>query len=185
MQRIDRAIDPHIHRRPVLLRWVVCVALSAAALFAAACGDEDDPPRAERGSEAGSRSDGGPRVESPRESGTATGERGTSPSSDSQASGSAKTMTTKSGAVVVTPPRPMKSEVAPGRGCVREQRGIGTQRRTVWLPPRPGVQAARTRDGVFLSYKFPEATDRCVPARLQVTFDVNDDRCPGDLRTCE
>jgi len=170
----------HMDGGRCLLRRAVCVASIVAALFAAACGgDEEVPPRAERGSEPGSPTDGRPSAEPRSESGKANGERRISPSSDSHPGGSAKTVTTESGAVVVTPPRPTKSEVAPGGGCVLEQRGIGAQRRTVWLPPRPGFQATRTREGVLLSYKFRGATERCAPSRLQVTFDVNDDPLPG------
>jgi hypothetical protein len=86
---------------------------------------------------------------------------------------------TKSGAVVVLPPRPTDSATEPERGChAKTFRGA---RQTIrrFLPPAPGLTARRADSGhVVVSYSFAPFESRCRPASLELVVDDNDDPLP-------
>jgi hypothetical protein len=98
---------------------------------------------------------------------------------DSRPPASSRGIRTRSGAVVMTPPRPTKAAAQPNYGCVRDHRGVGTRRKIVWLPPRPGLRTVMRRQAITVSYAFRGSIERCIPTTLQITLDVNDDPLPG------
>jgi glucose/arabinose dehydrogenase len=88
-----------------------------------------------------------------------------------------ETKTTKSGAVVILPPRPTATTTRPSGNCVSDEKGNRT------VPPVPGLSARRVnRRTVTVVYRFDRTDQKCRPAHLEVTLDVSSDTLPGTGR---
>jgi hypothetical protein len=88
---------------------------------------------------------------------------------------------------VVTPAAPTESVVAPQTDCQREmgdaRQGGKVVRKVFIVPPAPGLEAQR--DGprtVRAIITFKSLPERCKPAVVLVTLDVNSDGAPGVTR---
>ncbi len=113
--------------------------------------------------------------------GSPAGKRGGVPTGSSVPTDSLRKVRTKSGAVILLPPKPTQTATAPQRGCQRTRFEGGGRDRIRLLPPAPGVSARRVGPAkVLVVYRFGAVEPRCRPASLELTVDVNDDRFAGD-----
>jgi hypothetical protein len=91
-----------------------------------------------------------------------------------------RVITTRSGVVVVTPPRPRPTRSRPGSRCGRIVIERPGTTRTAYLPPKPGIRARRvSREAVQVSWRFLTLPRACRPTHLRLIVDVSNDILPG------
>ena len=154
--------------------WWPLLASAAALLLATGCGGGGD------GDGAGSRADDRARAPEPSKPPRPEAR----PRAEKRGSGrlptelsKQRTTTTKSGAIVILPPRPTATVTTPDRRC--EARRQQNKRQGPRLfPPAPGLRARRAGSEVIIAYRFARVDRRCRPSSLQVNADVTDDRLP-------
>jgi hypothetical protein len=160
------------------MRASIRTALLLASVSLAACGGDSES------SQEGNEQPPSSTVDSPGIAGTQDGDprtdrrvvpRPTEP--DPTEERDTRTITTPSGAIIITPPRPKATEIRPGKSCVQVRTSA---RRRVVVPPHPGLRAERSGPTeVTVRYRFPALPPRCRPVALLITLDVNDDGRPG------
>lgn len=86
------------------------------------------------------------------------------------------TRTEPGGAVIVFPPKPTETEVAPSKACERHPVSGGG---TVIAPPRPGLRASAVGPrAVELHWSFDQLPLPCLPHTLRASVDKNDEGSP-------